>query len=141
MAKKLCNVKDEFTAQLCGRLERVTIENSNALNVIAAYDAPDAFHFVDLPRVNSDCDHYKGIFSEQNMEQFLQLLETVKGKFMLTMFPFNMIDRYTNRSSTGSNARSALPKPADASKRSGWFATRRTVTRNLILNAVQTVFI
>lgn len=27
----------------------------------------------------------------------LQLLETVKGKFMLTMFPFEMIDRYAQR--------------------------------------------
>ena len=31
------------------------------------------------------------------MEQLLQLLETVKGKFMLTMFPFDMIDRYARK--------------------------------------------
>lgn len=88
MTKKLRNAKDEFTEQLCQRLERVTIENRNALDVIACYDAPDAFHFVDPPYVNSDCGHYEDTFNEQNMEQLLQLLETVKGKFMLTMFPF-----------------------------------------------------
>ena len=71
MAKKLRNAKDEFTEQLCGRLERVTIENRNALDVIAAYDAPDAFHFVDPPYVNSDCGHYEDVFSEQNKEQLL----------------------------------------------------------------------
>ncbi len=93
MPKKLRNAKDDFTEQLCARLERVTIENRNALDVIACYDAPEAFHFVDPPYVNSDCGHYEGVFSEQNMEQLLQLLETVQGKFMLTMFPFEKIDR------------------------------------------------
>lgn len=97
MPKKLRNAKDEFTEQLCARLDRVTIENRNALDVIACYDAPDAFHFVDPPYVNSDCGHYEGVFSEQNLEQLLKLLETVKGKFMLTMFPFDMIDRFAQK--------------------------------------------
>ena len=91
------NAKDEFTERLCQRLERVTIENRNALDVIDCYDAPDTFHFVDPPYVNSDCGHYEDTFNEQNMEQLLQLLETVKGKFMLTMFPFDMIDRYARK--------------------------------------------
>ena len=85
------------TERLCQRLERVTIENRNALDVIDCYDAPDTFHFVDPPYVNSDCGHYEDTFNEQNMEQLLQLLETVKGKFMLTMFPFDMIDRYARK--------------------------------------------
>jgi DNA adenine methylase len=97
MTKKLRNAKDEFTERLCQRLERVTIENRNALDVIDCYDAPDTFHFVDPPYVNSDCGHYEDTFNEQNMEQLLQLLETVKGKFMLTMFPFDMIDRYARK--------------------------------------------
>ena len=97
MTKKLRNAKDEFTERLCQRLERVTIENRNALDVIDCYDAPDTFHFVDPPYVNSDCGHYEDTFNEQNMEQLLQLLETVKGKFMLTMFPFDMIDRYAQK--------------------------------------------
>ena len=44
MTKKLRNAKDEFTERLCQRLERVTIENRNALDVIDCYDAPDTFH-------------------------------------------------------------------------------------------------
>lgn len=31
------------------------------------------------------------------MEQLLQLLETLEGKFMLTMFPFDMINRYARK--------------------------------------------
>lgn len=97
MPKKLRNSKDEFTEKLCHRLDRVTIENRNALDVISTYDCPDAFHFVDPPYVNSDCGHYEGVFSERNMEELLQLLTTVKGRFMLTMFPFDMIDRYAQQ--------------------------------------------
>lgn len=94
MPKKLSNAKDEFTAHLCARLEKVTIENRDALQVISCYDNPDAFHFVDPPYVNSDCGHYEGSFNEQHMEDLLELLTTVKGKFMLTMFPLPMIEKY-----------------------------------------------
>ena len=92
--KKLRNAKDDFTEHLCSRLEHVTIENRDALEVIMTYDGPDTFHFVDPPYVNSDCGHYEGCFNEQNMEDLLKLLETVRGKFMLTMFPLPLIERY-----------------------------------------------
>lgn len=97
MPKKLTNAKDEFTEQLSNRLEYVTIENRDALDVIACYDNSETFHFVDPPYVNSDCGHYEGSFNEQNMEDLLKLLETVKGKFMLTMFPLPMIEEYANK--------------------------------------------
>lgn len=97
MPKKLRNAKDEFTEQICARLERVTVENRNALDVIACYDAADAFHFVDPPYVNSDCGHYEDTFNERNMEELLQLLATVKGRFMLTMFPYEPIETAARR--------------------------------------------
>ena len=97
MAKKVQNAKDDFTESLSKRLEHVTIENRNALDVITTYDSDNTFHFVDPPYINSDCGHYEGVFSVQNMEQLLQLLETIKGKFMLTMFPFEMIEEYANK--------------------------------------------
>lgn len=31
------------------------------------------------------------------MEDLLKLLETLEGKFMLTMFPLNMIEDYANK--------------------------------------------
>lgn len=97
MPKKLSNVKDEFTEQLSGRLEHVTIENRDALEVIACYDSPATFHFVDPPYINSDCGHYEGTFNELCMETLLKLLEEVKGRFMLTMFPLPMIEQYANK--------------------------------------------
>lgn len=64
---------------------------------ISTYDSPDTFHFVDPPYINSDCGHYEGTFDEYCMEKLLQLLEQVKGKFMLTMFPLPMIEEYANK--------------------------------------------
>lgn len=94
MPKKLANAKEDFTEHLCARLDCVTIENRDALDVIRTYDCVDAFHFVDPPYVGSDCGHYEGSFDEQNMENLLKLLETVAGKFMLTMFPMPLIEQY-----------------------------------------------
>lgn len=99
MPKKIANAKDEFTENLCARLARVTIEHRDALEIIKTYDKVDAFHFVDPPYINSDCGHYEGSFNENNMESLLQLLEGIEGKFMLTMFPLEMIEMYAVRNS------------------------------------------
>lgn len=97
MPKKMRNAKSDFTRHLSERLDNVTIENRDALEVISTYDTQDAFHFVDPPYINSDCGHYEGTFDEHCMEKLLQLLERVKGKFMLTMFPLEMIEEYANK--------------------------------------------
>lgn len=97
MPKKVRNAKEEFTEAICHRLERVTIENRDALEVIKCYDSEDAFHFVDPPYVGSDCAHYSGVFGEENLIYLLDLLEIVKGKFMLTMFPNDKIAEYAQR--------------------------------------------
>lgn len=93
-AKKISNAKDDFTIYLSKRLSNVTIENTDALDVIQRYDCPGAFHFVDPPYINSDCGHYEGSFNEKNMKNLLELLSSIKGKFMLTMFPFAMIEEF-----------------------------------------------
>ncbi|MEG0836067.1 MAG: DNA adenine methylase [Christensenellaceae bacterium] len=97
MTTKITNAKDSFTETLCKRLENVTVENRDALEVIRCYDSPTAFHFVDPPYINSDCGHYEGSFNEQDMQSLLELLSTVKGRFMLTMFPLQMIEEYATK--------------------------------------------
>ena len=68
--------------------------NRVALLIIETYDSVDAFHFVGPPYINSDCGHYEGCFNEIHMENLLKILERIKGKFMLTMFPLPMIEEY-----------------------------------------------
>lgn len=94
MPKKLRNAKVEFDESLRERLENTTIENRDALEVIRCYDTPDTFHFVDPPYVGSDCGHYEGVFGESHLLALLELLTELKGKFMLTMFPDDNIERY-----------------------------------------------
>lgn len=97
MPKKLRNAKDEFTDHLSQRLEHVTIESRHAFEVIETYDGDVTFHFVDPPYVGSDCGHYEGIFSDDDLGRLLDLLQQVKGKFMLTMFPHETIKAYAER--------------------------------------------
>ena len=89
---KLRNAKEAFTEELCSRLGRVTVECEDGIDVIRRYDCPEAFHFVDPPYVGSDCGHYNGTFDEEDFLRLLDTLATVKGKFMLTMFPHEKLE-------------------------------------------------
>ena len=97
MPKKVCNAKNDFTQEIANRLDSVTIENRDALEVISTYDNEAAFHFVDPPYVNTSCAHYENTFDEHDLENLLQLLVTIKGKFMLTMFPNDTIQSYADK--------------------------------------------
>lgn len=93
-SKSIHNAKENYTEILCGRLSKVTIENRDGLKVIKTYDTPDTFHFIDPPYVGSNCGHYNGSFSEQNFIDLLELLSSIKGKFMLTMYPHSILQKF-----------------------------------------------
>ena len=95
--KKLHNAKDAFTEILCARLDNTTIENKNALDVLKRYDKPFSFHFIDPPYINTNCGHYEGVWSENNLIELLDLLPKLQGKWMLTMFPNKMIKLYSDK--------------------------------------------
>ncbi|MDR2147707.1 MAG: DNA adenine methylase [Tannerella sp.] len=78
-------------------LEHATIECDDAFAIIRRYDCADAFHFLDPPYVGSDMAHYTGMFNEQNLEELLYLCTSLKGKFMLTMYPNRVIREYSDR--------------------------------------------
>lgn len=94
IAKKLGGAKELFTEDLSKRIENTQIECTGALRIIASRDTEETFHFVDPPYINSDCGHYSGTFNLQDFEELLQLLSTVKVKFMLTMFPHAVLNEY-----------------------------------------------
>ncbi len=96
MPKRVNNAKDYFTEAICARLQGVTIESRDALKVIECYDAPDTFHFIDPPYLNSDCGHYSGMFGESHLDALLALLSQLKGKWMLTMYPYDKILAFAN---------------------------------------------
>jgi DNA adenine methylase len=61
------------------------------------YDIPDAFFFVAPPYVGSAMGHYSGMFNDQNLQDLLELCTTLQGKFMLTMYPNEVIQDYVDR--------------------------------------------
>lgn len=91
MAKKIVNAKEQFTEALSNRLQNTQIECTNALRVIRSRDTDKTFHFVDPPYINSDCGHYSGTFNLMDFQELLEMLSGLQGKFMLTMFPHNML--------------------------------------------------
>lgn len=95
-AKKIVNKRRAFTKLLQTRLNLVDIECNDALKVIQSRDSADTFFYLDPPYYNSDCGHYRG-YSLQDYTALLELLEKVKGKFLLSSYPSDVLDEFTGR--------------------------------------------
>lgn len=93
-AKTIKTKKEAFSEVYVKRLESVSIFCRDALKAISNVDKPDTFHYVDPPYFNSDCGHYKG-YSLEDFKNLLNLLSIVKGKFMLSSYPSNILSEYT----------------------------------------------
>ncbi|KAA6312990.1 Modification methylase DpnIIA [termite gut metagenome] len=96
--KLSCIKKDDvFCKELKALLEQSTIECDDALTVIKRYDCEYAWHFIDPPYVNSNMGHYAGMFNKQNLIELLELCTALQGKFMLTMYPDDVIRQYADK--------------------------------------------
>lgn len=94
--KRLSNKRNSFTEEYAKRLEQAQIENRDALKVIKLWDSKDAFFYCDPPYFNSDMGHYKG-YTEQDFENLLIALSELKGKFLLSSYPSEILERYTKK--------------------------------------------
>ena len=97
VAKKIQNAKNDFTDDFQRRIEHTQIECTDALRIIRSRDSINCFHFVDPPYIGTDCGHYADAFDEQNFRDLLDLLTTIEGKFMLTMFPHPILTEYIEK--------------------------------------------
>ena len=96
MAIKVTNKKRQFTQELCVRLERTQVECRDAISVIKAFDCEGAFFYLDPPYPNTDQAHYKG-YTMSDLEKLMEVLATVKGKFLLSNYPQDIIQHYSNQ--------------------------------------------
>ena len=94
--KKITNKRNQFTIDYAERLQNVAVECADALYIIGSRDTVDAFFYVDPPYFNSDCGHYDG-YSEQDFENLLKLLAGIKGKFLLSSYPSDLLNRYVKQ--------------------------------------------
>ncbi|OJV52292.1 MAG: methyltransferase [Bacteroidetes bacterium 43-16] len=92
-SKRLIFKKQAFTEELMYRLEKVQIESADALYVIQSRDHDTAFFYCDPPYVGSNMGHYKG-YTDQDFRSLLQMLASVKGKFLLSSYPSPMLTEF-----------------------------------------------
>ncbi|MGM9509541.1 DNA adenine methylase [Larkinella sp. GY13] len=85
-ALKIFNKKQLLTDAYQLRLKRVTIESYDVLKVMRAYDAPDAFFYLDPPYVSANQGHYSG-YSLDDFRNLLEACAQLKGKFLLSSYP------------------------------------------------------
>jgi len=88
--------KESFTDVYSKRLERTSIFCRDALDVIRKTDHEDAFHYIDPPYFNADMGHYSG-YTLNDFESLLQLLTSIKGKFMLSSYPSDILFNYAEK--------------------------------------------
>lgn len=92
-SKKITNKRSDFSVDLAIKLQNVQLECADALYIIHARDREDSFFYVDPPYYNSNMGHYDGC-SINDYEELLQTLANLKGKFMLSSYPSDILSKY-----------------------------------------------
>lgn len=86
-----------FDDTIIERVKQVTIEQNEATKIIRTYDTPETFHFIDPPYVYCNQGHYNGMFNHQSLVELLELCSGLQGKFMLTMYPNDVIQSFVDK--------------------------------------------
>jgi len=96
MAIKVKNKKRQFTEEICSRLELTQIECKDAVSVIKTYDCENAFFYIDPPYPGTDQAHYSG-YTHSDLKILLDALTAIKGRFLLSNYPQDIIREYSDR--------------------------------------------
>ena len=93
-SQKITNKRDSFTIDYSIRIQNVQIECTDAIRIITNRDHEGAFIYCDPPYYNSDCGHYDG-YTLDDFETLLKTLSNVKGKFLMSSYPSEILTKYT----------------------------------------------
>lgn len=93
MALGTKNRRDMFTEKYMKRMEKVEIFNRDAIKILELKNHEESFAFVDPPYYNSNCAHYAG-YQESDFINLLNCLQNFKGKFLLTCYPSDILNKY-----------------------------------------------
>jgi DNA adenine methylase len=89
LSRKLISL-EEYAKRWAG----VSIENMDFRKVITAYDTPNTVFYCDPPHLpvtgKERKDYYRFRFTEQDMRDLLNLLDNIKGKFVLRLTSDNL---------------------------------------------------
>ena len=95
-AKQLHLKRISFTNEFAKRLENTQIECADALEIIRSRDNKDSFFYCDPPYINTNQGHYKG-YNEADFEKLLKVLSEIKGKFLLSSYPSEILAEYLKK--------------------------------------------
>ncbi len=95
-SQKVTNKREAFTEEYAIRLQNIQIECVDALYIIQSRDRQDTFFYCDPPYFNSDCGPYGG-YTEADFERLLIMLSGIKGKFLLSSYPSNLLESFVKR--------------------------------------------
>jgi DNA adenine methylase len=95
-AHTIQNKIDNFKDTMTERLRYTQIEQNEAYKVIQSRDGVDAFIYADPPYINTNCGHYWG-YLEEHFIRDLEVLATIKGKFLLSNFPSDILTEYVKK--------------------------------------------
>lgn len=98
----LMNKKESLQKDFSERLRNTFIECNDALNTIKNFDDKDAFIYVDPPYVSSEQGHYAG-YTADDFETLLNALANIKGKFLLSSYPEDVLMDYRQKFGWNSN--------------------------------------
>ena len=90
---KKMNTRIEELHIAADRLRSVQLECTDALRIIDSRDTPSSFFYCDPPYFNSDCGHYDG-YTEEDFMMLLEILKTIKGKFLLSSYSSEILNEY-----------------------------------------------
>lgn len=90
---RTANKRDRFTEKLSLRLRDVEIFQRDALELIALKDHTESLFYLDPPYSSSECGHYKG-YTLADFEKLLVKLKNIKGKFILSSYPEEILLKY-----------------------------------------------
>lgn len=93
-SQKIANKRDSFTIDYSIRIQNVQIECTDAIRILTSRDHEEAFIYCDPPYYNSDCGHYDG-YTLEDFEKLLKTLTEVKGKFLMSSYPSEILTQYT----------------------------------------------
>jgi DNA adenine methylase len=86
--------RNEFQEELHQRLQAVQISCRDAICIIRDRDTPETFFYLDPPYPGCVQQHYSG-YTIEHLEELLQVLQTIKCKFILSNYWNDTLRRYT----------------------------------------------
>lgn len=90
------NKIDAFQESLTERLRYTQIECNEAHKVIESRDTESTFFYIDPPYVDSNQGHYGG-YTHEHFKRDLNAIESIKGKFLLSSYPSDILDEYIKK--------------------------------------------